>query len=212
MTIANLARSRIVRLAALLTAALALVGCDTYPVNYKYRLTLEVEADGKVHTGSSVVHVWVRENAEFWGGMGGAHRGALGEATIVELGDGRLLVALLTDRENIRKVWMPDHRKPPASRDLDPWELPLLVTFTDASNPKTVREVDPTNLASTLGPGVQLRRAHVEVAEEQPTRKIVERLPWLQTIERGMLDGRKYSTIDAENRLANDLHQGNFYR
>ena len=76
MTIANLARSRIVRLAALLTAALALVGCDTYPVNYKYRLTLEVEADGKVHTGSSVVHVWVRENAEFWGGMGGAHRGA----------------------------------------------------------------------------------------------------------------------------------------
>ena len=143
MTIANLARSRIVRLAALLTAALALVGCDTYPVNYKYRLTLEVEADGKVHTGSSVVHVWVRENAEFWGGMGGAHRGALGEATIVELGDGRLLVALLTDRENIRKVWMPDNRKPPASRDLDPWELPLLVTFTDASNPKTVREVDP---------------------------------------------------------------------
>jgi hypothetical protein len=144
--------------------------------------------------------------------MGGVHLGALGEATVVDLGKGRLLIALLTEREYKTNIWIPDHRKPPASRDLDPWELPLLVTFTDASDPKTVREVDPTNLASTLGPGVQLRRAHVEVAEERPTRKIVERLPWLQTIERGMLDGRKYSTIDAENRLANDLHQGNFYR
>ncbi len=210
MTIANLARSRIVRLAALLTAALALVGCDTYPVNYKYRLTLEVEADGKVHTGSSVVHVWVRENAEFWGGMGGVHLGALGEATVVDLGKGRLLIALLTEREYKTNIWMPDHRKPPASRDLDPWELPLLVTFTDASDPKTVREVDPTNLASTLGPGVQLRRAHVEAAEERPNGSILKHLPWLTTIGGRMLDGRKYSTRDAENRLANTLGSYNF--
>ena len=76
MSAIKAAGSIIGRLAALMITALALVGCDSYPVNYKYRLTLEVEADGKVHTGSSVVHVWVRENAEFWGGMGGAHRGA----------------------------------------------------------------------------------------------------------------------------------------
>ena len=144
--------------------------------------------------------------------MGGAHRGTLGEATIVELGDGRLLVALLTDRENIRKVWMPDNRKPPASRDLDPWELPLLVTFTDASNPKTVREVDPTNLAATLGPGVQLRRAHVEVAEERPAGSILKHLPWLTTIGDAGLDGRRYQTVSAENRLANALDRGHFYR
>ena len=102
--------------------------------------------------------------------MGGAHRGTLGEATIVELGDGRLLIALLTEREDRITVWMPDNRKPPASRDLDPWELPLLVTFTDASNPKTVREVDPTNLATAFGPASKLLRAHVEAAEERPKR------------------------------------------
>ena len=210
MTIANLARSRIVRLAALLTAALALVGCDTYPVNYKYRLTLEVEADGKVHTGSSVVHVWVRENAEFWGGMGGAHRGALGEATVVELGDGRLLIALLTEREDRITVWMPDNRKAPASRDLDPWELPLLVTFADARDPKTVREVDPTNLATSFGPGAKLLRAHVEAAEERPNGSILKHLPWLTTIGGRMLDGRKYSTRDAEYQFANTWGSYNF--
>lgn len=96
---------------------------------------------------------------------------------------------------------------------LDPKDYPPLVTFTDLADPKTVRRVDPSDLAATFGSGYTLKAITLEITDDKVTEGNVGRiLPWLATIGGGMLDGRKISTIKAENRLANDLSRGNFVR
>lgn len=67
---------------------------------YRYRLTLEIEAEGVVHRGSSVVQA--ESYRELSGGVpAGVFVGSWGEATVVDLGKGRVVVALLdgVDRE-----------------------------------------------------------------------------------------------------------------
>ncbi|MDR4487070.1 MAG: hypothetical protein R3B83_06040 [Nitrospirales bacterium] len=56
----------------------------------------------------------------------------------------------------------------------------LLVTFTDLTDPTTVKKVDPENLAATLGPGVSLKRITLEITDEPVTEgKIEQVLGWL---------------------------------
>src|SRR5690606_12946635 len=47
-----------------------------------------------------------------------------------------------------------------------PGECPYLVRFRDISDPRTVEAVDPENLAVTYGPGVRLRRATIELTDD----------------------------------------------
>lgn len=54
---------------------------------------------------------------------------------------------------------------------------PLLVTFTDIRNPKTVTRVDPNDLAASFGPGVTLRRITVQITDDPVTTGIEKRLP-----------------------------------
>jgi hypothetical protein len=79
----------------MLGSSLALGGCYTERFTpWRYRLTLNVMADGVVHTGSSVVQ---RQGTQTHGNIDGDLSGAFstGQATIVDLGRGRLLFALL---------------------------------------------------------------------------------------------------------------------
>lgn len=56
---------------------------------------------------------------------------------------------------------------------------PLLVTFTDITDPKTVQKVDPANLAAMFGPGVLLNRITLEITDEPVTEgKIESVLGW----------------------------------
>lgn len=65
-------------------------------------------------------------------------------------------------------------------RELDPKDYPLLVTFTDITDPTTVKQVNPTNLAATFGPGVSLKRITLEITDEPVTEgKIEHVLGWL---------------------------------
>jgi hypothetical protein len=54
-------------------------------------------------------------------------------------------------------------------RDVPRDKYPLLVTFTDIADPKTVTKVDPDNLAATFGPGVALKRITLEITDEKVT-------------------------------------------
>jgi hypothetical protein len=60
-----------------------------------------------------------------------------------------------------------------------PENYPLLVTFTDTNDPKSVQRVDPANLAASFGVGVRLKRIVVEKTDEAVTVGIRERLGWL---------------------------------
>lgn len=64
---------------------------------------------------------------------------------------------------------------------------PMLVTFADNSDPKSVERVAPALLAATFGPGVRLRRITVEVTDDDVTTGIEKRMGWLQS-HQGSLD------------------------
>jgi hypothetical protein len=59
-------------------------------------------------------------------------------------------------------------------------ELPVIVRFGDPKNPTSISLVDPSDLASAFGPGVQLKTATVEVTDDPMTHSIEGHLPWLK--------------------------------
>jgi hypothetical protein len=86
----------------LVTVLVASVGACNYlypTYTYRYRLTPEVEMpDGSVRSGSSVVEVSTWVTPPWTIPPGSNQTSVTGEATPVDLGNGRLLVALLTRR------------------------------------------------------------------------------------------------------------------
>ena len=101
---------------------------------------------------------------------------------------------------------------PPTGHLKERSAYPMLVTFGDIAEPTSVAEVDPDDLAATFGEGYALRRVTVELTDAPVTTGIEERLGWLPSMYATMLDGDTLNTIYAENRLANDLSQGDFSR
>lgn len=61
--------------------------------------------------------------------------------------------------------------------------LPLLVTFTDIRDPKTVIKVDPDDMAKSFGPGVTLRRITLQITDDPVTTGIEKRLAWLTRLD-----------------------------
>lgn len=70
---------------------------------------------------------------------------------------------------------------PPVGHLPERTAYPMLVTFRDPSDPTSVEEVDPDDLAATFGPGTRLRRITVELTEDAVTEGIEGRLGWLRT-------------------------------
>lgn len=197
--------------------------------SWHQKMTVEVEVDGQVYAGSSVVEMHVSGNPDIGYVTRVRSYELHGEAVVVELPKDQYLFALLTydvfDTGRVfhdlvggvvsepEKGWASRIGDVEEVRAIDPKDFALLVTFTDIKDPKTVKEVDPKNLAAIFGPGVSLKRIVLEITEEDVTEgKIGLVLKWLDTVGDGMLDGRKISTIRAENRLANDLSRLNFRR
>jgi hypothetical protein len=96
--------------------------------------------------------------------------------------------------------------------------LPLLVRFRELNDPKTVERVDPFDLGKSFGAGATLERATLEIIPagtwpfnccgitgEPVTTVIDERLPWLQKLKGGYLDGG-FTSKDAPL----GLYGGNF--
>jgi hypothetical protein len=84
---------------------------------------------------------------------------------------------------------------------------PMLVTFTDIRDPKSVTRVDPDDLAASFGAGVKLKAITVTVTDEPVTVGIEKRLAWLDQYYDKMLDG---DTINRSKDLANNLSQNSF--
>lgn len=191
---------------AILIVVLVLVGGSVaycqhfwFPYTWHQKMTVEVEVDGQLSTGSSVVKVTVSDSDPLTKGLGFSSQfGARGEAAFVELPGKRYLFALLdggppdsgpqTNAINIFKDQLPrrgDERfaivaKSRFKKDIPRSHYPLLVTFTDITDPTTVKVVDPDNLAETFGPRVSLKRITLEITDEPMTEgKIEQVLGWL---------------------------------
>ena len=66
---------------------------------------------------------------------------------------------------------------------------PMLVTFGDVGDPKTVEKVDPDDLAKSFGPGMTLKRITLQITDEPVTTGIEKRLGWLLRLHGGYLHG-----------------------
>ena len=172
---------------------------------HKYRLTIEVETPEGIKSGSGILSVHPDRGYSRHG-----YTALRGDAVFVDLGGGKNLVSLLAhidkkiDLDAINYVALRAYRA--AGRNVSFNEmngltgmapvtgelLPVLVTFTDLSDPATAHAVQPDDLEAALGKGVHLRGVSAEAVPnglwpldfggplgEPVTRGIETKLPWL---------------------------------
>lgn len=88
--------------------------------------------------------------------------------------------------------------------------FPVLVRFDDPALPKTVELVDADNLAASFGKGVKLKSITIARTKATMTRGIVSRLPWLKTLNGGLVKIRPKDVVAGAQPLATVLHDGDF--
>jgi hypothetical protein len=215
----------------LLLALLTLTACERY--SWRQNITVTVETPAGEVSASSVSQVswskhWIRTDGMGW------DFNLSGEAVVVEVMPGRYLFALLLGAAGPEYMGsvaaasiagresrvidgalfdeVRDNRDRAAGVIAVPeYQYPMLVTFDDITDPMSVKLVDPADLAASFGPGVRLKSVMLEVTDEEVTEGMVEeKLDWLARIWPSKLDGKRYETIQADNRLANSLEVGAF--
>ena len=206
-----------------------------YPSHaWRQRITFVVATPQGEKTGSAVQAVEWTPNPLFKDGAT-FHLTLKGEAVAVEIVPGRVLFALLNGQGGYGHMGLlalyqfgggrPGRGDFPwadsdfaavraahgaAATPLRPDLYPLLVTFRDINDPRTVEQVDPADLAASFGAGIKLVAATIELTDAQVTTGIEQRLPWLsQSRASGMLDGRRYHE---SNELSNTLTADNFQK
>lgn len=176
---------------ALLTGGMASVlsGCGRSQAWLRYRLTVEVNTPSGVSIGSSVLEctLYGPSMIPLPGDIGGS--GNIGEAPTVDLGSGRFLFAVLADPLYRRDLFSivskvlayPELKLGPPNEGMQERmkkaaatkssvmllrrDYPMLVTFANVSNPSSIAEVSPDNLAAAFGVGYSLKRITFEAVD-----------------------------------------------
>jgi hypothetical protein len=192
----------------------ALVIGDQMRINrpgHKYRLTVEVETPEGVKSAAGVMAVHPDRSYSR-----GGHTRTRGDAVLVDLGGGKNLVALLAHLDNTspdldgmnyvalraygaaggKRVSFNEMSQLTGIVPVTGALIPILVTFTDLSDPATARTVPPDDLGAVLGNGFRLRGVSAEVVPngfwpldfggqlgEPVTRGIEAKLPWLKSAD-----------------------------
>ncbi|MBZ9817100.1 hypothetical protein [Mesorhizobium sp. CA7] len=177
-------------IAPLILLAGFLSSCNGREWGWNQKISVEVWVDGRVVSGSSVLHVIAKED-KFNSTL---PTGSEGEATIVDLGERGKLFALLGDGARMAELTLQDIA-PEGSTTEDRWTAimkfrgkkevparylfpgtrtyqnlyPTLAAFTDLNNPSTVTILDPSDLSKFFGSGVSLRRIELEITDEPVT-------------------------------------------
>jgi hypothetical protein len=146
-----------------------------------------------------------------------------GEALAIEVAPGRYLFAVIEENKpwDVVMFGIPGSSRIQNAhtlawmkgdpREIPPDQYPPMVTFGDLKDPSSVIEVDPFNLPATFGAGYRIKSYTLEITDEPVTEGRVDALlPWLPDYYNMRLDGRRYGTSDATNRLANSLASGSF--
>lgn len=228
----------------------------------RYKMTVNVETPEGLKTGSAVreVHMFTEPVIPGMPGGGGGHVGATGEAVVVDLGKRGKLFALLRNSSGPDYAyyvllksfpWPGSPGKPggiggaltkdgiryyqtlkEGSKILEAEDYPMMVTFHDMNDPKTIEPVwigefyDETNangigahqafrvkednFEKLFGQGVRLKNVVIEVTQEPVNWNIEKYLSWLPDYFNQMFDGQRYNTAFSKLPLANSLSAGNF--
>jgi hypothetical protein len=173
---------------------------------YRYRLTISLDVDGQIHTGSSVIEVvWVG-GPEF-GDVGPYHPSVRGQAAFVDLGEHGAVVALLIAPshnqagitvwpEGVGALWLvprafgkgrtleelPELTQLSGRRELTPDNMPRLIWFSNIADPKTARGIRPDDIPILFGQGARLVAAYVEITHDPIIVDIDKKLPWYKEL------------------------------
>lgn len=201
-----------------------LSSCGLFGGNtYRYKMTVEVATPQGLQTGYAVREVTYQNGSGFLFGEGKPQWYLTGEAVAVDLGGGKTLFALLTGADgdvdfsgrdishifrqvdaDFIELW-PNAPKTISPRIRQP--APMLVTFANSGDPKTVVQVEPADLTASFGAGVRLKRIMVEVTDEPVTVGIEKRLGWLGSYYSKRFDGQRFGNGST---FANSLSSGVF--
>jgi hypothetical protein len=188
--------------------ALVLVGVVVWKhrtETFRFRMTVEVDTPAGVRSGTSVMENRVRHFIPIMMDGVGIIFETKGEALAVDLPDGRTLFLLVRpdcdyldraliaanegaarpalsrryDRMAPRK-FARDMRRTGALVTIPPDErCTRMVWFRDLADPGSFEQADPEALAASLGPGVSLRRITFQASNDDISRDILKRLPWV---------------------------------
>lgn len=182
---------RLTRRAVLLSAAaLPLAGCWLFSGGeWKKKITVTVTTPNGEVSGSVVRWEKMTEDPV----LASSHSKERGEAVVVEVSKGRYLFALIeAGKPDSALLYFPGeaplkstgklNRKIGQSIIVPPSMYPMLVSFKDINDPKSVFEVKPDRLASAFGAGYSLKSITLEITDEPVTEGVVEGvLGWLKT-------------------------------
>ncbi len=173
---------------------------------HKYRLAIEVETPAGVKSADGILAITPDRGYSRQG-----HTQTSGDALFVDLGGGKNLVVLLAhldkalDLDGINYVALRAYGAAGGKRvsfnEMSKMQgvvpvkaelVPVLATFADPADPRTMRTVPPDRLDAVFGDGFRLRGVSAEVVPNgfwpvdfggalgQPvTRAITRRLPWV---------------------------------
>jgi hypothetical protein len=154
--------------------------------NWGQKTTVTVMTPAGERSGSAVVQVRWADTPDILPDAPTFQSDVRGEATMVDLGEGRYLFALISgaERRGIamfgdgRSYWLEQIKTVAASRgetrEIPPAHRPLLVTFADINDPASVQRVDPDDLAASFGPGYALSSITLAITDEPVTQGRME--------------------------------------
>ena len=166
-----------------LFALTALASCTTVHT-WNQKLTVVVATPEGQVSGSSIVTVTKRhsDGPLVLPEAQGVRSRVAGDAAVVELPNGAYLFVLLKGQDDLALFAFEDAVPHERGGDYDRWirriarhrapgivppaHYPMMVTFDDISDPKTVREVDPNALSETFREGYALVEMRLEITEE----------------------------------------------
>lgn len=193
---------------------------DKHPSGtWRYRVTVEIDTPEGVKSGSSVHELSVATPLIDLPDVGNPAR-IKGEAIVVDLGERGVVFALMSDQSWQNGLYQAFPTEAPSSTEgiqyymdtlklgmTEEWKKnkPSMVTFTDISDPKTVRGVGGEAMEKILGEGVTFKKITVEITGDPVTWKIEKWLPWLYGLNGHYLHGGMTS-----RKAPLGLHAGHF--
>ncbi|TWB86956.1 hypothetical protein FBZ93_1242 [Bradyrhizobium macuxiense] len=173
-----------------------------YPTyTYRYRLTVNIEADGKLHSGSSVVEVtWY---AHLLPALVSFSSELRGQAALVDLEGHGVMVATLTAEHwgahdgnaGWSALWLVPRGfgvddsieglsklvNLRGKRELALDNLPRILWFSNPRDPTTARTILVDDIPSVLGPSARFAGASVEMTTDPLVTDIRQKLPWIDS-------------------------------
>lgn len=204
-------------IAVTMIVALWLYWSVRYPTHsYNFQMTVAVETPEGVKSGSSVYSVSAGNLPKLLPEEASRSMVIKGEAVAVDLPGGRTLFALLkTNSGSLARLSMKaldpsfvsgsydtvasarrlgNRKDMKESAVVPPEDYPMLVTFGDLGDPKSVELVDSDDLSASFADGVMLKSVTVEITDDPVTGGIDERFPWWENVKGSLVK------VDLQNR------------